>query len=99
MRKKKSPLDLLTGGESQDHGACCNLLTPLFITRAVLLHSLMMPINRVMWSLVGGEPESMAPLVLPLRAQQQADRMESSGNKRERREVVFFCDSENTPRW
>lgn len=40
--KKKSPLDLLTGGESQDHGTCCNLLTPLFTARAALLQRLMM---------------------------------------------------------
>lgn len=53
-RGRKSPLDLLTGGESQDHGTCCNLLTPLFTARAVLLHRLMMPINRLMWSPVGG---------------------------------------------
>lgn len=41
-RGKKSPLDLSIGGESQDHGTCCNLLTPLFTARAALLQRLMM---------------------------------------------------------
>lgn len=85
-RQKKSPLDLLTDGESQARATCCNLLTPLFIARAVLLQSLMMPINRVMWSLVGGESESMASLVLPVGAQKKAGRKESSKVQEE------FCD-------
>lgn len=37
----------------------------------MLLQSLMMPINRVMWSLAGGESESMASPALPGGAQQQ----------------------------
>lgn len=73
-RDKKSPLDLLSDGESQDQATCCNLLTPLLVARAVLLQSLMMPINRVMWSLGGGELESMASPALPLTAQRKAGR-------------------------
>lgn len=87
-RDKKSPLDLLTDGESQDEATCCNLLTPLLVARAVLLHSLMMPINRVMWSLVGGESESMASLALPLAAQQKAGRQ--AGRKESSKNVVSF---------
>lgn len=77
-RGKKSPLDLLTGGESRDHDTRCNLLTPVFTARAVLLQRLTMLINRLTWRPVGGGFESAASPVLPLAAQQQADRKESS---------------------
>lgn len=82
--------------ESKDNGTCCNLFTLLFNAAAVVLQSLMTPINRVMWSLVGGEFDLMASLILPPGAQQQAGKSRAGQNPTRQRKNVMNLDHDGS---
>lgn len=65
---------ILAEGESQDRATCCNLLPPLFSTcgcGALADDDVSQQCN-VGVCCVGGESESIASLIFPLGAQQQA---------------------------